>query len=350
MSFLPAMRRVMRAVCLLPLLAFAQPLAPSAASADDPIPGLPADSVPVVVDDGLFRTEASLSRFLDESGYEVGFFAKRLDQDRTVERSADREACLASMVKVFCLTELFRRADDGLDLDATMLAVPGHGEMSLRKAADLMIGVSDNAATHALAEFLGREQVNAIPALLGIEGLAPEILPSESGLRDVLDQRVTGDRVAETGLAQHGTARAMATYYELLHARQVISPTVSRDLLAFLARHPKPFSRDYREAFRFGGKGGNILWTRPPRHYSMMGWGLLLTAPHGQPAGLAEPVAVQQRGPLALCVWGEWFPAEMPPPEQQAFLAAVTDSVIAILEAPQRAAKRIESASQIQQL
>lgn len=350
MPFLTATWRVMLAACLLPLLAFAPLLSLSAAAADDRIPGLPADSLPVVIDEGLFRTEASLNRYLDECGYEVGFCATLLDQGRAVERFADREVCLASMVKVFCLTELFRRAEDGLDLDATTLAVPGRREMSLRKAADLMIGLSDNAATQALTEFLGREHVNAIPSLLGMEGLAPELLPTESRLHDVLDQRIAGGREAEPGLAQHGTARAMATYYERLHARQVISPAVSRDLLAFFARHPKAFSHEYREAFRFGGKGGNILWTRPPQHYSMMGWGLLLTDPHRQPVDLGDPIAVRQRGPLALCVWGEWFPAEMPPDEQQAFLATVTDSVIAILEAPQRAAKRIESASQIQQL
>lgn len=350
MPFPPAMRPMMLAVCLLPVFSFAHPLSLSAAAADDRIPGLPVDTVPVVVDDGVFRTEASLNRYLDECGYEVGFSATRLDRGRAIERYADREVCLASMVKVFCLTELFRRAEDGLDLDTTTVAVPGHGELSLRKAADLMIGVSDNPATHALADYLGRERVNAIPSLLGIEGLAAEVLPMESRLHDVLDQRIAGDREAEPGLAQHGTARAMATFYERLHARQVISPAVSRELLAFFARHPKTFSHDYREVFRFGGKGGNILWTRPPRHYSMMGWALLLTDPERQPAGLGAPLAVGQRGPLALCVWGEWFPADMPPEEQQAFLATVTDSVIAILEAPQRAAKRIESASQIQQL
>ena len=337
-------RRVLLAACMFAVST------PHESRGETPIPGLPLDSVPVCVSDGPFHSEASLSRFLDSSGYEVGYYAVQLDHGRVLERFADREVCLASMVKVFCLTELFRQAEAGLDLDATMLTVPGHGERTLREAADLMIGISDNAATQALADFLGRGRVNAIPALVGLEGLADNVLPTEGQLHEVLDERIQGGREASEDLPMHGTARAMATFYERLFAEQVVSPQVSRELLAFFERHPKPFSRDYREAFAFGGKGGNILWTRPPRHYSMMGWGLLLSDLHRQPAVVDEgPVlTARQRGPIALCVWGEWFPPEMSPEDQQVFLSGVTDSLIATLEAPQRAAKRLEPAMILQ--
>ena len=317
---------------------------PGVSRGEMPIPGLPSDAVPVTATDDLFHSEASLNTFLNACGYEVGYSVVQLSSGRVLDRLADREVCLASMVKVFCLTELFRQAADGLDLDATTITVPGHGEQTLRAAADLMIGISDNDATQALAEYLGRDRVNAIPELMGIEGLSDQVLPSETRLHEVLDDRIQGKRTAAEGLPMHGTARAMATFYERLYQHQVVSPQVSRALLAFFKRHPKPFSRDYREAFAFAGKGGNILWTRPPRHYSMMGWGLLLTEPHGRPGEAAHDTleGMQERGPIALCVWGEWFPAEMPPEEQQAFLSRVTDSLIATLEAPQRAAKRLE--------
>ena len=323
---------------------------PRESRGEAPIPGLPPDSMPVHASDGPFHSEASLNTFLDNCGYEVGYYAMELNDDRVMERFADREVCLASMVKVFCLTELFRQADEGLDLDGTVIHVPGHGERTLREAADMMIGVSDNPATHALADFLGRDRVNAIPKLLGLEGVSGTALPTEDQLHTMLDERIRGDRVASEGLPMHGTARALATFYELLSRHEVISPQVSGDLLAFFARHPKPFSRDYREAFAFGGKGGNILWTRPPRHYSMMGWGLLLTDPHHQQArfNLDPLLTTRQRGPIALCVWGEWFPPQMSPEDQQAFLSLVTDSLIATLEAPRRAAMRLEPAMILQ--
>jgi hypothetical protein len=323
---------------------------PADARGEVPIPGLPPATVPVSVDDGLFHSEASLNTYLESCGYDVGYYAVDLAPNRVLQRLADREVCLASMVKVFCLTELFRQAEAGLNLDATTIEIPGHGEQTLRQAADLMIGVSDNPATQALANYLGRDRVNAIPKLLGIEGISSNVLPEESRLHEILDERVQGERQAAEGLPMHGTARAVAEFYEQLYSHRVISPQVSRDLLSFFERHPKPFSREYREAFAFAGKGGNILWTRPPRHYSMMGWGLLLTDAHPEivTGDNLPPIVVRERGPIALCVWGEWFPPEMSPQEQETVLARVTDSLIATMEAPQRAAKRLEPAITLQ--
>jgi len=82
-------------------------------------------------------------------------------------------------------------------------------------------------------------------------------------------------------------------------------PFATEDLLAdflneqdfeigFFTNHPKPFSLHYAGTYQFAGKGGNLLWTRPPKHYSMMGWALYVTKPSGEH--------------IVLCVWGEWFP------------------------------------------
>lgn len=336
--------RVVFGLCLL-LTSSASDVAQAGAGArSDDIPGSPPVTLPTLPADAPCHTEASLERFLDASGYEVGYYAIQTDQGRVLERNADREVCLASMVKVFCLTELMRRQAEGLDLLMTRIDVPGHGRLSLRKAADLMIGQSDNPATYALVDYLGRERVNAIPEMLGLEGLAADILPDQETLHAALDVRIVGDREATQGLPQHGTARAMASYYQKLLAGEVISEDVSRELREFFGRHPKPFSDRYESSFIFGGKGGNILWTRPPRHFSMMGWGLVLTVP--EPAAPEHAVdAFSQRQPIVLCVWGEWFPEEMTPEDQSAFLTYVTDSLIAIFEAPQRAAKRLERQS-----
>lgn len=314
------------------------------ASAEEPIPGLPHNSVPKCGPDSPFHSESALNRFLDACGYEVGFFATHLEQGRSIERHADRQVCLASMAKVFCLTELFRRAEDGLDLDSTMLDVPGLGTVSLREAAGVVVSASDHSATQALAAFLGRDRVNALPEALGLDGFSANVIPDEQQLHEMLDQRLAGNRKADPALPMHGTARAMARFYEMLYAHQVTSPQVSRNLLTFFEQHDEPFSHTFRRSHDFGGQGGSVLWTRLPQHYSAMGWGLLLTSPHGQPArAQAARSNPRQQGSVALCVWGEWFPEEMSAEEQQDFLAKVTDSLLAILFAPQRATKRIEN-------
>jgi hypothetical protein len=264
------------------------------------------------------QTEEELASFLQKHPYEIGFFAKDLRTERTVERSADQSVCLASIVKVFCLTELYRQKhEDSLDL-LQKIDVPKHGNISLLETADLMIGQSDNAATQALTEFLGRNKVNRIPSLLGLESISDNILPAEDTFRKMLDKRVFGGRHAKADLPQHGTARDMATYFELLLNRKVISESASEELIEFFMKHPKPFSIHYAGKYNFAGKGGNLLWTRPPKHYSMMGWNLFLTKQAGEH--------------VVLCVWGEWFPENMPPDQQSEFLKFVTDSVISILE------------------
>jgi len=282
-----------------------------------PAPPVAKPDVRAELPDKPLHNAEDLSAFLDELPYEIGFYAKQLRAGETVERFADRSVALASMVKVFCLTELFRQKEaEGLDL-AQKIEIPPHGELSLLAAADLMIGVSDNPTTYALLEFLGYDQVNAIPQQLGIEAMSVDILPRNPVLRETLDKRVFGDRIAPEGLPQHGTARGMSRYYELLAGKQVLSEAVSTDLLEFFARHPKPFSSHYPGEYSFIGKGGNLLWTRPPKHYSMLGWGLLIEE------------SPEDR--VALCVWGEWFPEDVGKDKQSELLKYVTDCLLTIL-------------------
>jgi len=273
-----------------------------------------ATNAEITLPDQPISDPAELKKFLDRQPYEIGFHAKNLGNGKELDRFGDRSVCLASTVKIFCLAELFRQKhEEDLKLSAK-IKVPNHGEISLQEAAGLMIGKSDNDATNALAEFLGRKKVNAIPKALGIKTLSREVLPGPEDLQEVLDKRITGRRAARSGLPQHGTARGMVGFYELLAANKVISKEVNEDLMAFFKQHPKPFTTVHRKDYEFLGKGGSLLWTRPPKHYSMMGWALLLQAKEGED--------------IALCVWGEWFPEYMPTGEQMQFLKFVTDCVI----------------------
>ncbi len=276
------------------------------------------DKFPAQIPETSLATIDDLNRFLDTHPYEIGFFAKNLNTGETVERYADRSVCLASIVKIFCLTELYRqKCDKALNLNQK-IEIPNHGSISLEKAADLMIEQSDNAATYALANLLGYENINRIPALLNIDSLSKEVLPKSEVFREMLDKRLFGKRIASEDLPQHGSARAIAEYFELLIDKKVFSEAISSELIDFFSKHPKPFSKYYIGQYSFAGKGGNLLWTRPPKHYSMMGWGLFLKK-------LSEDYIV-------LCVWGEWFPENMPPEKQSEFLKYVTDCVISIIE------------------
>lgn len=278
----------------------------------------PAQNRAFELNDELFANENKLNDFLDAKPCEVGFYAKNLKTGKIISRNENREVCLASTVKVFCLTELFRQIHaDGLDI-TQKIRVSGHGKISLKKTADLMIGTSDNSATDALAEFLGRKKVNAIPSLLKIKTMSDDILPIDKTLTDTLDVRIYGAKIAKKNLPMHGTAKGLAKYYELLSQGNVISKEVSNDLIEFFKKHPKPFSKEYRKDFVMYGKGGNILWTRPPKHYSMMGWGLIL-----------EHKKTKEQ--IVVCVWGEWFPESVVPSDQAEFLEFVGDSVVNIL-------------------
>lgn len=276
----------------------------------------PQQKAPVELEfpDKPIKSAEELASFLEKHPYEVGYFAKNLATGKTTDRFGERPVCLASIVKIFCLTELYRQVHQN-DLDLMQeITVPKRGPVTLQEAADLMIGQSDNAATDALADFLGHDNINRIPALLGIDSLSAEILPEDGVLQNVLDKRIFGKRIAKEGLPQHGTAKGIAEYFELLINRQVITEEVSDQIIEFFTRHPKPFSIHYAKEYTFAGKGGNILWTRPPKHYSMTGWGLFVQDKSGEYT--------------VLCVWGEWFPENMPPPMQSEFLKYVTDCVI----------------------
>jgi hypothetical protein len=86
----------------------------------------------------------------------------------------------------------------------------------------------------------------------------------------------------------------MARYYELLLNGQVFSKAISTDLRRFFSHYPKPFGTICAQRYAMAGKGGSVVWTRPPKHYAMMGWSLgpvtgkLITELiSGQPTSLA---------------------------------------------------------------
>ncbi len=273
----------------------------------------------------IITTPEKLMALADACPAEVGFYGKNLVTGKTIAYRPDQPACLASIVKIFVLLEVIRQADQGrLDLSGSIV-IEREGEeetCTISAAIDKMIGVSDNEATGALATLVGYDRVNALPQKLGIKGLSDEILP-EHGLDNVLDKRVFGKKTLPESalLPQHGTARGIVRYFELLYENKLISEKVSRQVLEVFDRNPKCFApRATPNDCKSGGKGGSIVWIRPFfTPYNMVGWGILIR---------------NQRVALAFCLWCEWFPDDMSDEDQWRWASGLSDCIVNVLLLP----------------
>jgi hypothetical protein len=284
------------------------------------IPGDPFDGLKTIT---TARRLVSLARACPA---EVGFYGKNFTTGQMVEYRPDQSACLASIVKVFPLLEVMRQVEKGrvqLSAPITIARQQGKETCTISEALDKMIGISDNEATAALARLVGYDEINALPKKLGITGLSDQILPRPGVLDGVLDQRVYGLRVPQKShlLPQHGTARGVVRYFELLHKNELVNKKISQRVLEVFDRNPMYFAPNATPAnFRSGGKGGSILWVRPfHQPYNMVGWGILIRN---------EKVA------LGFCLWCEWFPARMSQEEQLEWCSGLSDCIVNILLLP----------------
>lgn len=271
----------------------------------------------------VISNEAQLTSLAAACTAEVGFYGRNLLTGRSIAYRADQPACLASIVKLFVLLEVMRRDEAGtLDLKEKIDLVRSEETVTcpISEALDLMIGQSDNDATNALAALVGYDRVNALPAQLGIEGLSEKIMPEPGVLASVLDERVKGPRLLPEDklLPQHGTARAMVRYFELLHDGKLLDGRTGSRVLEVLNRNPKMFAPNATPAdCRSVGKGGSLGWTILPwPHYEMAGWALYI---------YGENTAV------AFCFWGEWFPSAMTAEERRGWCSGLSDAIVNLL-------------------
>jgi len=274
------------------------------------------------------RTREQLIALAKACPAEVGFFGKSFATGQTVEYRADQPFCLASIVKLFVLAEVMRQAETGR-LDLSEWVTVGSGDeaetMRIDPALDAMIGRSDNEATGALAARVGYEQVNALPGQLGLQGLAAQVLPAPGVLDGVLDKRVFGRRVLDASelLPQHGTARGLVGFFELLAQERVVDARVSRRVLEVLERNPMSVAgRAVPIECMSVGKGGSVGWYRPFRPpYEMIGWAIMIYGP-------------DQRPSMAFCVLCEWFPKGMSEAERPQWLHTLSDCIVNVLTMP----------------
>lgn len=272
-------------------------------------------------------TAEELIRLAEACPAEIGFYGRNFTTGKDLAYRADQPACLASIVKLFVLAELSRQLEAG-EVEAadsvTITYEDREERCSLQEAVDRMIGVSDNEATAALAGLVGYDRVNALAGELGLEGISETILPEGDGLGEVLDSRVFEQRMVPTGELppQHGTARGIVGFFERLHEKTLVSEAVSRRVLEGLMRNPKPFAPKATPAgYHSVGKGGSLLWIRPPRpHYNMLGWGIYIYS---------------EEEALAFCLWSEWFPEDMDEARRHEWMYGLSDGIVNLLLLPE---------------
>ncbi|MHC4757075.1 MAG: serine hydrolase [Planctomycetota bacterium] len=269
-------------------------------------------------------TREQLLALVKQCPAEVGFFGKNLSTGNTVEYRPDQPACLASIVKIFVLLEVMQQVDQGALTLSEIITIERKDEKessTISEALDKMMGVSDNEATDALAARIGYDRVNALPAQLGIAGLSEKILPEPGVFGKALDKRVFGKTKlcpVDKPLPQHGSARGIVHYFELLHSGSLVSESISKTVLEAFDRNPKNFAPDATPIdFKSVGKGGSCVWMRPDRpQYNMTGWGLLIR---------------NEQTALALCLWFEWFPEKTSEQLKRKWSSTVSGSIAQIL-------------------
>ncbi len=253
----------------------------------------------------------------------VGFYGINLSTGKTVEHNPDKPACLASIVKIFVLLEVIKQNEaGGLDLSKRIKYQKSNQKINctIIEALDKMIGESDNEATNALAALVGYDNVNALPETLGIDGLSNKILPEPGILAKTLDERIYKKRdLARTDLlAQHGTARAVTKYFQLLNENKLINRNISSKVARVFKRNPKNFAAGTTPLHFAGfGKGGSILWLRPgAEEYNMIGWTMLIK---------------DRRTAIAFCLWLECFPENISDEDNWLWRHTISDSIVKVL-------------------
>jgi len=251
------------------------------------------------------RTPEQLVALAQACPAEIGLYGENLVTGRTVAHRPDQPFCLASIVKLFVLTEVAHQCEQGeLQYSETIVIRRGSDEetVTIDQALDAMIGLSDNEATGALAARVGYDRVNAVPGRLGLSGLSDQSLPEAGGLDGVLDKRIRGPRnLPDSELPfQHGTARSMAQFLKLLSRGQAIDARVSSRVSGVLARNLKPFAAKATPVeYKSVGKGGSMIWIRLlSTPYTMVGWALLIYDQDDRPIA-------------TFCLLAEWFPLRM---------------------------------------
>jgi beta-lactamase class A len=244
---------------------------------------------------GVIELDA-LEAVFARAGVDSYLHARDLDSGREVRHRADEPVVLASVVKLPVLVELFRRFDAGELAPSDRVQVspadrsPGPTGLSVMKddvelswqdLAQLMIAVSDNAATDVIIDRLGKDRVNATIRELGLErttlrttcgelydevladlGITLEELSSPALRLDVDRLRACRQLTPEQG--NPSTAEEVTRLLALVWQDQAASPASCAAMRRILYTQvwPHRISSGFEDGVRIGAKTGTLFTIR----------------------------------------------------------------------------------------
>lgn len=238
-------------------------------------------TAPAAADPDLAALEARIRRLADSSGADVGVGIRHLETGREVYLAPDRPFLMGSTFKVAVAVRLLALVDRGLDrLDRLVPLAAGDifpsgsllserfrdskdpgAHLALRRYLELMLILSDNAATDVvLRQIGGPEAVTAHVRSLGVEGMRidrtvmdiyrdyvglAELPPFESRNLDTLVRLMSAipwEQLAEAQRRYHAsekdraTPRAMIALLTRIGRGEALSPAGTETLLGIMRR------------------------------------------------------------------------------------------------------------------
>lgn len=181
--------------------------------------------------------QPEMKRLADSLPGNVGLYVKDTATGEELRVRADLPVEAASVIKLTVMAEAFRQKETGMiDFDAPF-TVPAESKLpscgalnylhdgltvSVRDLVVLMIILSDNTATNLLIDLLGRENIGAMIASLGLTGT-------------VLNRKLFMPELARLGVKNYVSAGDIGRLLELLLAGKVVSPDASAEMLSIMA-------------------------------------------------------------------------------------------------------------------
>jgi beta-lactamase class A len=207
----------------------------------------------------LEDTIKDVDRRLD--GY-IGVAILDLTSGETIFYHADDVFPTASSIKVAVLAELYRQAEKGtLKLQDTYTVraeddvpdsrifnglTPGLTKLTLRDVAQMVVAVSDNAATNVLIDRVGMPNVNSFLQTLSLT-------------KTKLQRKMMDIQAAKEGRENLATPREFMMLMEAIYRGRVLNKQSTDDLLKLLTTQKgSPFQRALGEDVKIADKDGEL--------------------------------------------------------------------------------------------
>jgi beta-lactamase class A len=192
----------------------------------------------------------------------VGVAILDLANGETILYHADEVFPTASAIKVPVLAELYRQAQEGKlkltdiytvravdDVEDSQIfngLTPELTKLTLRDLAQMVVAVSDNAATNVLIDRVGMANVNAL-------------LQAQSLTKTKLQRKMMDINAAKEGRENLATPREFMMLMEAIYRGHVVNQQLTDDLLKLLTtKKNSPIQRALGEGVKVADKDGEL--------------------------------------------------------------------------------------------